>query len=210
MSGANPVDIWRRLVCEAIEKAEYKAQQVEVGGMGNAAGGPWWMEPWRLLTENAPIIRRIIAVGRWARQAWLRSSYRSAKSRLPTRNLLYVQITAGPIDRDASSRWVTTQDLVGLLDDVREVLDERGNYQVYLAGETRAGGHLIVAALSEKDLHRPRVIRRLTQVADEAQSSPEKLIVKGESLRAWKWNAATVVPCRSARAKQKRPVPSHR
>lgn len=79
-----------------------------------------------------------------------------------------------------------------MLDDVRDVLDERGNYQVYLAGETRTGGHLIVAALSEKDLHRPRVIRRLTQVADEAQSSPEELIVKGESLRAWKWNPAAV------------------
>lgn len=197
MSGASHVVVWRRLVREAVEKAGYEAQEFEVGGIGGAAGGPWWMEPRRLLTQNAPVLRRVVDVADWARKEWLRLAYRKARHRLPARNLLDVYLTAGPIDRKVSSRWVTTQDLVGLLESVRDVLDERGDYRVYLSAETRAGGSLSVASLSDKDLRRPRVIRRLTQVAEGVQSSSEELLVKGESLRAWKWNPAEVSPLSS-------------
>lgn len=187
MGRAQPASVWERELCDAIEKVGYSAQPVPPAGRGAAAGGPLWMELRRILAGKVPLVRKIVALERWARKAWLSRAYRKAESRLPPTNLLDVQITAGPIDRNSSAQWVTTRDLVGLLGRLREVLDQRGNYQISLSGETRAGGQLIVFDLSEKDLRRSRVIRRLTQLADEAQSETVQLAVRGEDLRMWTW-----------------------
>lgn len=188
MGRAEPASVWERELCDAIEKAGYAAQPVPPAGRGAAAGGPLWMELRRILAEKVPLVRKIVALERWIRKAWLSRAYRKAESRLPPTNLLAVQITAGPIDRSASAQWVTTRDLVGLLGRLRDVLDERGNYQISLSGETRAGGRLIVFDLSEKDLRRSRVIRRLTQLADDAQFEMGPLSVRGEDLRMWTWS----------------------
>ncbi|TDL43036.1 hypothetical protein [Kocuria rosea] len=132
-------------------------------------------------------MRKVVAIERWTRKVWLSRAYRKAESRLPPTNLLDVQITAGPAGRNASAQWMTTRDLVALLGRLRDVLDQRGNYQISLSGETRAGGQLIVFDLTEKDLRRSRVIRRLTQLADGAQSKVGQLSVRGEDLRTWTW-----------------------
>ncbi|MBD2763560.1 hypothetical protein IEE92_13590 [Kocuria sp. cx-116] len=154
------------------------------------------MELRRILAEKAPVVRKIIALERWTRKAWLSHAYRKAESRLPPMNLLDVQITAGPVDRRSSAQWVTTRDLIGLLGRLRDVLDQRGNYQISLSGETRVGGQLIVFDLSDKDLRRSRVIRRLTQLADDAQPDTGQLSVRGEDLRMWTWKRHAAEPRR--------------
>lgn len=186
---------WERTIREAIETKGYKTHSRFFHGRGAAAGGPDQIESifqiMRYTFEAGGALSLINALAQKVRHQYYHRQDLHAVGTKESAPLLFVQLSHGIPLEETGPPPLTTRDLVRVLPVVREALKEHGKYLVDVEGNTCAGGFLCVYWLEPSDL-KGKILRRLTDLAEEAQVRSDHTSLTAVTLRNifWKppWN----------------------